>query len=86
MLSIAFYGAIAYLACSYLKSSRAKLLVTSSALLISGLIGYSRIYLGVHYITDILAGWTAGIAWLAMCILFDQLYLRRAERQNRLEA
>jgi undecaprenyl-diphosphatase len=82
MISIAFYGAIAYLACSYLKSLRAKLLVSTSALVISGLIGFSRLYLGVHYISDVLAGWAAGIAWLSVCILVDQLYRWKAERRS----
>jgi undecaprenyl-diphosphatase len=37
------------------------------------LIGLSRVYLGVHYPSDILAGWTAAIAWtLGMYILVDQ--------------
>ncbi len=76
MVSIVFYGTIAYLACSYLKRFRAKLLVSISALLISGLIGFSRVYLGVHYISDVLAGWAAGMAWLAVCILVDQIYMR----------
>ncbi len=85
MISIAFYGAIAYLACSYLKQFRAKLLVSMSALVISGLIGFSRLYLGVHYISDVLAGWAAGMTWLAVCIFVDQLHLWKAENQKRLE-
>ncbi len=85
MISIAFYGTIAYLACSYLKRFHAKLLVSTGALVISGLIGFSRLYLGVHYISDVLAGWAAGIAWLAVCVLVDQLHLWRADSQKRLE-
>ncbi len=85
MCSVACYGAIAYLSCAHMKSFRAKLLVSIGALVISRLIGYSRLYLGVHYITDVLAGWAGGMAWLAVCILFDQLYLQRAESLNRLE-
>ncbi len=73
MISIAFYGAIAYLSYAYVKSFRAKLLVSLGALLISGCIGFSRLYLGVHYITDVLAGWAAGMTWLGLCILVDEL-------------
>lgn len=32
------------------------------------LIGLSRVYLGVHYITDVIAGFMAGFVWLTVCI------------------
>jgi membrane-associated phospholipid phosphatase len=75
MISLAFYGAIAYLAFSMLKRRRSKLLAAGGALVVSALIGFSRLYLGVHYLSDVLAGWAAGGLWLAVCILGDQLHL-----------
>lgn len=47
------------------------------ALLLSGLVGVSRIYLGVHYPTDVLAGWTAGVVWATLCSLIAQRLQRR---------
>ena len=83
MLSVAFFGAVAYLSYAYLKSFRMKLLVTIAALVISGLIGYSRLYLGVHYLSDVLAGWAAGGFWLAVCIFVDQLYIQLKKPRKR---
>jgi undecaprenyl-diphosphatase len=44
-----------------------KLYFISLAALLALIIGLSRIYLGVHYPTDVLAGWCAGIAWALLC-------------------
>lgn len=71
MISLVFYGMVAYLALSYEKNKKWKVLIIAGALLICALIGFSRLYLGVHFLTDVLAGWAAGGLWLAVCILGD---------------
>ena len=71
MISLVFYGVVAYLALNYLRSKKSKILVVAGAIVICALIGFSRLYLGVHFLTDVLAGWAAGGLWLAVCILGD---------------
>jgi len=71
MVSLIFYGVIAYLALSYIKSKKWKVFITVITLMICALIGFSRLYLGVHFLTDVLAGWAAGGLWLAVCIFGD---------------
>ena len=46
---------------------RLKLFYIVTAVLLTVLVGASRIYLGVHYPTDVLAGWSLGAAWALLC-------------------
>ncbi len=70
MVSILFYGMTAYLIASQIPSWRTKIRLGITALTLSLLIGFSRIFLGVHYLTDVLGGWAAGFVWVATCIIF----------------
>lgn len=56
---------------------RLRLYFLGSALALSGLVGLSRMYLGVHYPTDVVAGWAAGVSWALLCELVAQRLQRR---------
>lgn len=75
-LSVYFYGLLAYLAArfSLLSSPLLKAMIISVGFLVI-LISFSRIYLGLHYIGDIIGGFLLGGIWLAVAIvLVDFLY------------
>jgi membrane-associated phospholipid phosphatase len=65
--SAGIYAILFYLAARYF-SKRGKLLLAFTFVLLVGLIAFSRLYLEVHYLSDVLAGITLGIAWAAACL------------------
>jgi undecaprenyl-diphosphatase len=77
MVSLAFYGFLAYLGWRLLRGRRRLAWLTALTLAVL-LIGLARIYLGVHYFTDVVAGYTAGFIWLDTVILGGHLLERRA--------
>ena len=48
---------------------RDRVYILGVATFITALVGLTRIYLGVHWTTDVLAGWAAGAAWATACWL-----------------
>lgn len=62
-------GAIAVLVAERLPSHRARTWLWIAVVVAGVAVGLSRIALGVHYVTDVLAGWCFGLAWLAGCLL-----------------
>lgn len=71
--SLVLYGFIAYVFAD--RHPLHKRAIYSITILIIILIGLSRLYLGVHYPSDILAGYAIGILWLLTCILLLKPYL-----------
>ena len=68
MVSMAFYGYIIYLVYKYIKNKYLKWTIISILSLLIISIGISRIYLGVHYTSDVLAGFLISISYLVIYI------------------
>jgi undecaprenyl-diphosphatase len=67
MVSSVMYLTLGSLLARTVARRREKVYFVGASIMLTFLIGLSRVYLGVHYPTDVLAGWSAGIAWALLC-------------------
>lgn len=66
--STAVAGVVAAMIACSAGQRRSRVLAVPAAALFALVIGVSRIYLGVHWTTDVLAGWAIGLTWLTLCL------------------
>lgn len=82
--AVAILGVIAYLLILRRSSARARAAIAVAASVAAALVAASRVYLGHHWLTDVLAGYALGAAWLALVITAHRVYLTvRARRAGR---
>ncbi|MBU53928.1 MAG: phosphoesterase [Deltaproteobacteria bacterium] len=75
MMSGLVYLTLGTIIASATTDKRTKIYVLSWAFLLAFLVGVSRVYLGVHYPTDVLAGWIAGLLWAIFSWFMAQQFL-----------
>jgi undecaprenyl-diphosphatase len=78
MLSAIVYLTLGVLLAQLSESRWLKVYVLGVAVLLTFLVGLTRVFLGVHYLTDVLGGWMAGLAWALLTVLLVRAARRRS--------
>jgi undecaprenyl-diphosphatase len=69
MLAVVVYLTLGALLARFIPRRRSRTYCVVVSLVLALLVGLSRVYLGVHYPSDVLAGWSVGLAWALLCWL-----------------
>jgi len=82
LTSAVFFGALAAIVTARIKSKRVRLAIWIVSTAMFLLIGLSRIYLGVHYTTDVIAGFAAALIWILVVRFVEMGLVRRKRRRQ----
>ncbi len=82
MVSMAFYGFLIYLLHKYLKNKKLKVILITFLSILIIFIGISRIYLGVHYTSDVIAGFLISVCYLIVYTSLVKKYIIEREEKN----
>lgn len=82
--SIALLGVLLVVLLPLVARRWARLLMIVGAVLVVALIGVSRLYLGVHWATDVVGGWLTGATWLFVCLSVRRLWAEHPALAQRL--
>jgi undecaprenyl-diphosphatase len=79
-LSTVVYLTLGVMAAQATATGTGKAYCVAAAVLLAAVVGLSRVYLGVHYPTDVLAGWAIGLTWALACWLVTATLQARFRR------
>jgi membrane-associated phospholipid phosphatase len=77
-----FYGFLVCMLIRHVVSTAQRVALVVAAVLMVAAVCFSRVYLGAHYLTDVLAGVAEGLAWLAICITATSSWRRRRDARG----
>ncbi len=81
LYAASIFGGLAALLTARLKHGPLRVAVWSAAVFLILLVGFSRVYLGVHYPSDVLAGYSIAVIWVTFVALGDRLARHRRRRR-----
>jgi membrane-associated phospholipid phosphatase len=77
MAAVVVYGFLAYMLLLVVRRTAQRIVIFTAFVTIAIALGFSRIYLGVHYFSDVLAGYVVAFSWLAACVTGCEVARRR---------
>lgn len=81
MSAMAFYGFLIYLCLKLAMPGWARVMLVTVLVFIIAAVGISRVYLGVHFPSDVAAGFIGGLIWVSLCIvIFNLIFLLRRKK------
>lgn len=83
LFSFCFYGALAAIITARVKRRSLQIIIWLCAIFLIALIGLSRVYLGVHYPSDVLAGYAAALVWVVAVAAADRILRYRKSPNNK---
>jgi undecaprenyl-diphosphatase len=81
LFSACFFAGVAIVSSPLLRRTVAKVLLWTAAILLIAVVGISRVYLGVHYPTDVIGGYMAATVWLAALSESNRIRARRVQQR-----
>ncbi|MEA2624083.1 MAG: hypothetical protein QOD06_128 [Candidatus Binatota bacterium] len=84
MQSAVVYLTLGALFATFVRERSRRIYFLAVAMLLTFLVGLSRVIAGVHYPTDVLGGWAAGLAWALVCVLVERQLERKRVLRSKL--
>jgi len=75
-------GLVVYLACLQIQRTVARVSIITAGSIFIIAMGLSRVFLGHHWLTDVIAGWLLGLAWVGIVILAHRLFHVMRHREH----